>query len=60
MTPITPAELARELGRSQRTIEWHAARCGIKPVYGYTAEDAERIRESVRTAKPGRPRKGGT
>lgn len=56
MTLITTAELARRTGKTEQTIRNHARNRGIRPLYGFTAEDAERILRSIELARPGKPR----
>lgn len=57
---MIPRELAAELGISDQAIRNHCRRLGIVREYKafeLSERDAERIRTSVRNAKPGRPRK---
>jgi hypothetical protein len=58
MTLLTAKTLADHLGVTSQTVRNHAIRCSIEPVgvqYLFTEDEATRIAESVRTAKPGRP-----
>lgn len=55
------SDIAEELERPERTVQWHAKRLGIESRGGYVSgRDAKRIRESIDQAKPGRPPKPPT
>lgn len=56
----TAIDLAKKLGVTPATVKNHCKRLGIRKTAGayiMTADQADKVRQSVLTAKPGRPRK---
>ncbi len=52
---ITAAQLAAQLGCTERTIRRHARKLGIAKLAGvfvFSDEDAERIKQSIAATKP--------